>query len=317
MEVAAALPFSSMDITLTFWQSLLLSIFLIPVLLPKGLVSRSYLGVLVLPLLAGFSASKNTTDSLSMQVFDVGQGLAVLIRTRKHSLLYDTGPAYGSGSSAAERVLLPYFSAEHLQNLSALVISHSDNDHAGGWELIRDRLKPEKLYAPEKDSLGHSIPCVTGTHWEWDGVVFEFVYPFKNNISHGKNDNSCVLKVYYRDRSILLTGDIEKNAEFAMLQNILELKSDIVFAPHHGSRTSSTQAFVQAIDARHVVIPAGFANRWRFPKQDVVERWQQNGAQLHTISNTGQLTFKIDQSANIKAQSWIQNNCHYWHQDCE
>jgi len=317
MEMAASLPFSSMELTLTFWQALLLSVFLIPVMLPKGLVSRGYAGLLILPLLAGFSPDKNQSIILSMQVFDVGQGLAVLVQTREHNLLYDTGPAYRSGSSAAERVLIPHLKASHILNLSAMVISHSDIDHAGGSKIIRDTFKPEKLFAPEKDPVENSTACVAGTKWEWDAVKFEFIYPFKNNISHGKNNNSCLLKISYQNKSILLTGDIEKNAEFALLKEYPDLENDIVFAPHHGSRSSSTKEFVQAVNATHVVIPAGFANRWRFPKQDVVERWQGNGAQLHTISNTGQLTFQLDPSGIWKTGSWIQKDCHYWHQDCE
>jgi competence protein ComEC len=316
LNIMSNLTFSSKEIHTNLVQCLLLSVFVIPFLLPKGILSRAYALILVLPVIYGFTSSVNNHRALVLTVYDVGQGLAVLIQTRQHQLLYDTGPAFRSGSSAAERVLLPDFKSRSLGHLSALVISHTDNDHAGGRNKIIDSMRPHRIYSPEMDSVQNSLPCEDGTSWTWDEVEFKFLYPFSGTKNKSKNNYSCVLKISYAKHSILLTGDIEKAAEYAMLTHYPDLQADLVFAPHHGSRSSSTPEFVKGIRAKQVIFPTGFANRWRFPKQEIVDRWKMGGAEIYNIADTGQLELTYFSNEPPFVSAWTNENCRYWHQDC-
>lgn len=311
------LNLSSKEININLVQCLLLSVFAIPFLLPKGIFSRTYTLILLLPLIYGFTLSANNDRALAMRVYDVGQGLAALIQTREHQLLFDTGPAFRSGSSAAERVLLPDFNSRSVKHLSALVISHTDNDHAGGRNEIIKSMRPGRIYSPKMDSLQNSMPCEAGTSWTWDEVEFKFLYPFSGTKNKSKNNYSCVLKITYETHSILLTGDIEKAAEYAMLTQYPDLQADLVFAPHHGSGSSSTPEFVSGMRAKQVIFPTGFANRWRFPKQDIVDRWNKGGAEIFNIAATGQLDFNYSSNSPVSVSAWVTKNCRYWHQDCD
>ncbi|MBT8140747.1 MAG: DNA internalization-related competence protein ComEC/Rec2 [Gammaproteobacteria bacterium] len=320
LEWVSVWSLSSQDLRLGWFQILCVLILLITLILPRGLVARHYASVLILPLISGFAPGKSVKSGLSMQVYDVGQGLSVFIQTQHHQLIYDTGPAFRQGGNTAEMVVIPDLQARGVRQLSGAIISHSDNDHAGGLASIQKAFAPKVLYAPAKDPLPGSMPCTAGTTWTWDDVSFAFLHPSPSTLSGDNNDYSCVLKISYAGRSILLTGDIETLAEYELLQqhsndNSL-LNSDIVFAPHHGSLSSSTPEFVQATQADQVIFAAGFANRWRFPKIEVVGRWQRIGARIHNIAASGQLEFQISPGGSIKSTSWRETNCRYWHQDC-
>jgi len=148
-------------------------------------------------------------------------------------------------------------------------------------------------------------------------LKFEFLYPFRETLTTNTNNLSCVLRVSLNERSILLTGDIEKEAEGAMLKEYADLQHDIVLVPHHGSRTSSTLEFVNKLQAKIAIIPAGFANRWRFPKPDILQRWQDSTDKVFTIADSGELSIHIDKQGRISTQTWISSACRYWHQDCK
>ena len=316
LEWSASFPLTSTNLSISTSQAILITLILIPLLMPKNILPRQYIAILLMPLIFGFKAQAIENGTIKMTVFDVGQGMSVLIQTENHQLLYDTGPSFRSGSSSAERVIHPWLKAENIVSLSALVLSHSDNDHAGGEQFIRREFSPNFIYAPAKDKLDYTAACEAGKKWNWDGVDFEFIYPFKNTPSSSTNNLSCVLRVTVADKSILLTGDIEKQAERVLLQNYRDLKSNIVFVPHHGSSSSSMLHFVNRVNADYAIIPAGFANRWRFPKEQVLMRWADSGAKLSTIADTGELTLIINSKDEIEVKSWNLKYCRYWHQDC-
>ena len=317
IEKCSNFPISQIDLQMNIANAFLFFILLIPFIIPKSVLSRRYSMVLLLPFVFGFSSKNVNSNELSITVFDVGQGLSVFLQTATHHLLYDTGPSFSSGSSSAERVITPWLYAENIRNISYLVLSHSDNDHAGGFELIRENFKPQEIIAPSADSISFTKACEAGYSWIWDGVDFKFLYPYKNLQTQNTNNHSCVLRVSLHGKSILLTGDIEKEAERVLVDKNNDLQSHIVLVPHHGSGTSSTQQFVNAVSPQISVIPAGFANRWRFPKEDVLERWELMSEDVYTIADTGQLNFYINVYGEISTEAWIDTECRYWHQDCQ
>jgi len=316
LEKLASFNLASIDLYISFTQICLCAILLAQTMLPKYFLSKRYLVIIAMPLLFGFRAEHIPHGELKMTVFDVGQGLSVLLQTENYQLLYDTGPAFRSGSSSAQRVIQPWLKSNNINTLSAMVISHSDNDHAGGADFIRKEFQPFDIYSPKKDKLNYTQACEAGKKWMRDGVTFEFLYPFANTPALSTNNLSCVLKVSVDEQSILLTGDIEKEAERVLIRNYADLHNTIVFVPHHGSRSSSTKVFTSRVHPQYAIVPAGFANRWRFPKEEVLQAWLDSGAQIKTLSETGELSLTINPDEEVEIKTWISENCRYWHQDC-
>src|SRR6266446_5935962 len=217
---------------------------------------------------------------------DVGQGLAVLVRTSSHALLYDAGPAFGAEADSGARVIVPYLRAAGLTRLDLVVLSHEDNDHLGGALTV--------LESFEADALASSLPpghtlnalvaaprrCLAAGPWEWDGVRFEFVHPASLEKTTRRNNQSCVLRVASSGGSMLLTGDIERFAESQIIQTNKFLATDVLLVPHHGSRTSSSAEFIQAVAPRWAVVPVGYLNRFGHPNREVLERYRAAGAQV-------------------------------------
>ena len=227
-------------------------------------------------------------------MLDVGQGLATVVETRSHVLVYDAGPAFRSGSDAGAMAVEPYLRHQGLRRVDVLVASHDDLDHSGGAESVARLVEVNRLVASGVvlDPIGPVEECRRGERWEWDGVRFEWLHPgpepFEND-----NDNSCVLRVSAGPHVVLLTGDVERLAEADLLaQGELEY-ADVLLVPHHGSRTSSTPAFVAATRPRWALVPAGHRNRWGFPKPDVVGRWEAAGAEVLVGSATGAIEFEL------------------------
>lgn len=250
---------------------------------------RSLAPLLLLPLVCGVAWQQ---PALRLMVFDVGQGLAVLVRTPRHALLYDTGPAFRQ-SDAGASVIVPALRRAGVGKLDALVISHYDQDHAGGAGAILEAFPGTLLIAPRPGALAAAAfeSCAAGQAWEWDEVRFSIVSPDAAGIGRSDNDESCVLRVAWRDVSLLLPGDIERRREEELVRSGRIEPVDLVLAPHHGSRTSSSAPFVAATRPRFVVFSAGHRNRWGFPVAEVSARWRAGGACLLETADTGALTF--------------------------
>jgi len=227
-------------------------------------------------------------------MLDVGQGLAAVVQTRHHVLVYDAGPAFRSGSDAGAMAVEPFLRHRGLRQVDVLVASHDDLDHAGGATSVAGLLPVRRLVASGAtlDAVGAVEPCRRGERWQWDGVVFEWLHPGMRRFDKD-NDNSCVLRVRVGRHTVLLTGDIERSAEAELVERGGVARADIVLVPHHGSRTSSTAAFVSATRPRWALVPSGHRNRWGFPKPDVVERWQSAGAEVLVGSATGAIEFEL------------------------
>jgi competence protein ComEC len=246
-------------------------------------------------------------------VLDVGQGLAVVVETTGHTLLYDAGPSFRTGSDTGQLVVVPYLRQRGLRALDLLVVSHDDDDHKGGAQSVLALLPTQKIVA------GPSVPswafgtaaaereqssCRRGDAWTWDGVQFRWLHP--GSEPHGRdNDSSCVLLVQAGAHTLLLTGDIEAGAERELLATATVPVVDVMIAPHHGSRTSSTDEFVEATRPRWVVYAVGYRNRWNFPVSRVVKRWASAGAEARSTSRSGALTFELRPGAELAApQEW-------------
>ena len=199
-----------------------------------------------------------------IQVLDVGQGLAVSIRTKAHVLLYDTGDQLFQGSDFGQMVILPFYTSQGINKIDKIVISHPDKDHRGGLKSVETKMQVEQLLVNNLRYYNHGLNCHNYPQWQWDGVQFQF-YPIKMNFND-KNNNSCILKISTQSNSILLTGDIEKIAEDYLVRVYGEqLKSNVLIVPHHGSKTSSSYRFLLEIAPMYAIASLGFDNRFRFP----------------------------------------------------
>jgi competence protein ComEC len=280
-------------------------------LLPRGLPGR-WLGLaLWLPLLWP-DTCRPAEGEVEVTAIDVGQGLAVLVRTRDHALLYDTGPAVPDGFDAGERAVVPALHARGVGGrLDRLVLSHADNDHAGGLQAVLAEVPVVSLQAPEGAGIPGAAACVGGDAWTWDGVRFEWLHP-PPYFPYLANESSCVLRIEAAGRAVLLTGDIGEIIERRLLAEARpKLRADVVFAGHHGSRHSSDPAFVGATGARHVAFSTGHGNRFRHPARVVVERWDSAGAIPWDTARHGALTFRL-RADGVDVESHRQRTARLW-----
>jgi competence protein ComEC len=247
-------------------------------------------------------------------MLDVGQGLAAVVQTRRHVLVYDAGPAYRSGSDAGAMTVEPFLRHKGLRHVDVLVASHDDLDHSGGAASVAGLVPVRRLVASGNalDAVGEVAGCRRGERWKWDGVTFEWLHPGPQRFEKD-NDNSCVLRVSAGPHAVLLTGDVERLAEADLVEQQALERADIVLVPHHGSRTSSTPAFVAATRPRWALVPSGHRNRWGLPKPDVVERWQSAGAEVLVGSTTGAIEFELHPQRPIAApQLWRPSRHRPW-----
>ena len=256
---------------------------------PRPWPGRGLGPLLLLGLLAGATPAVDA-GGLRILVLDVGQGLSVLVQTSAHALLYDAGPLFRNGD-AGQRVVVPALQSLGIRQLDRMVISHADADHRGGAASVIERY-PQVRVSGAAPEGGSSEPCLAGQDWDWDGVHFEILHPAPDSGQLSDNNASCVLLVEASGVRVLLPGDIEAEAEHDLVARGVAGPADLLLAPHHGSRTSSSPAFVAASAPHRVVFSAGHANRWRFPVTDVVNRWRDVGACLFNTAEEGALQFE-------------------------
>lgn len=262
-------------------------------LLPRGVPGRPLGVVLWLPLLWPAQDAPRPGGA-QVTAIDVGQGLAVLVRTRSHALLYDAGPAIPDGFDAGERAVVPVLRARGVAELDLLVVSHADSDHAGGVEAVLAEAGAGRILAPPGSGIERSVACLAGSEWEWDGVHFQVLHP-PPHFPYLRNESSCVLRIATRHGTVLLTGDIGDVVERRLLaHDRAAIRADVVFAAHHGSRHSSDADFVRATGARHVVFSTGHANRFQHPAAAVEARWRDAGARPWNTARDGALDIRLD-----------------------
>lgn len=274
-------------------------LFVALMLLPPGMPFRWVaLPLLVLPWLPRQPLVEN--GDFLFHLLDVGQGLSVVIETRRHVLIYDTGPAYQTGFSTAEAVVLPFLRHRGRPSVDRLVASHGDSDHAGGVTTLTQAIPVADLISGEPVRIDDGArACSAGDSWQWDGVRFEILHPTGIGEFSG-NNASCVLRVENAAGAVLLTGDIEASIERKLMGRQPErLAADVVVAPHHGSLSSSSEAFVNHSGATHVLFARGWANRYGFPQTEIVARWANAGSLIHDTALDGTLSFAFQSDAGL------------------
>lgn len=313
------------------------------ILLPRGFPARWLGWLLLLPMFLN-TPEPPAQDSLRLIVFDVGQGLAVAAQTRQHALLYDTGPDFSGEADSGNRILIPSLRALGIGKLDGLILSHDDTDHTGGaasimrampvgWilsslsidrlktvraELVEAHLSFDKLRTNGLQAALAQIKnqrCHDGESWNWDGVQFEILHPAKNSDSAKKthdNDQSCVLRISIGEHSVLLAGDIEKDSEMRLLRlHADKLPSSLLVAPHHGSKSSSSLNFVAATLPDYVVFTAGYRNRFGHPKEEVLQRYADSGAELLRSDEDGAILIEMN-AQGLQVERYRRTHRRYW-----
>ena len=269
---------------------------------PKGVPGR-FLGVLLFLPMLFFKPDRLDPGAVSLTLLDVGQGLAAVIQTEHHLLLYDTGAKYSDRFDLGRSVIIPFLKSQGVKQVDMLVISHGDNDHIGGANTVLQEIKVAKILTsvPKQMETFSAHACASGQSWVWDKVIFEILSPKTPGFS-SDNDNSCVLQIKSAHGTILLTGDIETPAENWLLARYGKaLAADVLVVPHHGSDTSSSEQFINQVNAKLALIPAGYRNRFGFPHKQVVERYQQKQIRLFNVSDHGAIKVTLANGSKIIA----------------
>jgi len=205
-------------------------------------------------------------------IIDVGQGLSVLVQQGRRALLYDTGDAYPGGYNLADAVIVPFLRYRGIEALDFLVVSHKDRDHSANWQRLGRALPIGHLVSSAPLSPRTEI-CRRGQAWQWGGVGLQVLWPERPGNGE-RNEDSCVLQISDGRHRLLLTGDLQGSAEASLVRQAgTTLSSELLDSPHHGSRTSSSPAFIQAVKPQLVVHSAGQGNRWHFPHAAVLARY--------------------------------------------
>lgn len=277
----------------------LLAALLIGLLLPHRAFILPCLIGLIIPL---FPEKLNMAQGEAIiRVLDVGQGLSVAVHTQHHTLLYDTGDQFYLGSDLGKLVVLPYLRDQSIKELDAIVISHPDRDHRGGLQSIEQTIPSKQFIVNDPDFYHRGRTCHDFPDWEWDGVHFHFFalnHPFKN-----RNNTSCILQIRTQTNQVLLTGDIEREAEeFLVEQYGAQLASDVLVLPHHGSKTSSTIRFLSEIHPRYAIASLGFDNRFHFPHPKTLNSLKLLDIEFYRTDTCGMTTLFLNHTKGVIPQ---------------
>ncbi len=283
--------------SLPLWSWIMIALGVFIILLPAGVPFRVFGVVLLAPLLFP-PVSKPAEGEAQVWIFDVGQGLSVLVRTHEHAMLYDAGPRYGD-FDIGERVVSPSLRALGLNGLDLMVLSHADSDHAGGALALQKQMPPQRILSGEPARLPSMLgaePCRSGDRWEWDGVRFMI---WQWPLARDGNQSSCVLLIEAKGERILLTGDIDALAEQALLASEMPVNTRWLLVPHHGSRSSSSSAFVEAAGAEGALVSRGMHNAFGHPHPDVVARLRASGARIHDTAEQGAMQIHLGRFGTV------------------
>jgi competence protein ComEC len=260
-----------------------------------------------------------------LTVLDVGQGLAAVVETTHHTLVYDTGPGFNETSDAGGRIVAPFLRARGLRRADGFMVSHQDLDHSGGAMTLLQTLPIDWFSSslPEAHpivqrarSAGVAMRCIAGQQWTWDGVRFFVLHPTEDEYrdsARKTNDRSCVVRVQSAHGSALLTGDIEALTETLLVRDrASDLRSDILVVPHHGSRTSSTHAFIRAVSPVVALIGCGYRNRFSHPRPDIVARYTNAAIAVSRTDFEGALSITVDGRGAFDPVGARATRARYW-----
>lgn len=289
-------------------------------LAPRGWPAR-WLGLIGwLPLLLNVPTHP-APGRMWVTAFDVGQGMALLVETERHRLLYDTGPFYSTASDGGNRVILPYLKARGIRALDTMVVSHSDTDHAGGALSILDEIKVDWVTSslapgsPIVRAAPRHVRCEAGQSWWWDQIHFEMLHPLAANYANGSEKSNalgCTLKISLGTQSILLPADIGAKQEARLLATAPDkLRATVLLAPHHGSGTSSSPAFLAAVQPEIALFQVGYRNRYHHPKPEIFERYGEFGIRRLRSDQSGAITLRF--GPTLEATEYRSEHQRYWY----
>jgi len=252
---------------------------------------------LLLIITASLPASlKIRPNHARIDILDVGQGLAIVVKTANHTLIYDTGMKFYQGSDMGQLAIIPYLATIGVKKIDKIIISHPDLDHRGGLASLEHKYPIGELLVDNVDFYHRGLNCHNYPQWQWDGIGFRFLAI--KQIFHDKNNSSCVLQISNQYGRVLLTGDIEKLAENYLITRYKQnLSSDVLIVAHHGSKTSSTKAFIQQVAPRYAVISAGFDNRYHFPHPKTMATLIQHNSEIFNTITCGMVTIILNDNA--------------------
>jgi competence protein ComEC len=274
------------------------------------------LGVpLLLPVLL-WQAERPAPGQFELLAADIGQGNALIVRTAGHTLVYDSGPRYGPESDAGHRVLLPLLRASD-EAVDTLMLSHRDSDHTGGAAAVLTMNPRAALVSSIEDgnelqALRKSTRCTAGQRWQWDGVDFRVLHPLPDDYEAQNKPNalSCVLRISNGQRTALLAGDLERPQELRLVGQHADLRADILLVPHHGSKTSSSDEFLDAVQPSVALVQAGYRNRFGHPAPPVMERYFQHGIAVVDSPHCGAARWRSADGIAVTCQRELAP--HYW-----
>jgi competence protein ComEC len=316
LEQSATFEYSSLEFYPTILGVVAFEVGLFILVQAKGLPVRHLAWVLIVGLFLIKEPQLNQ-GQMRLTVLDVGQGLALVVETENHVLIYDAGVRSLSGFNTGDAVVLPYLKTRAISKVDLAIVSHNDNDHSGGMHsLIAHGVIAELMISNREElyDFEHTRLCRAGDEWQWDGVMFKVLHP-PTKWQSNDNNRSCVLQINHAAGNILVTGDIEKSAEEWLIGQYGDnLSSDIIIAPHHGSKSSSSYRFVGLVHPQTAVFPVGYRNRYGFPHATITQRYQEIGAQLVDTVSQGAVTFLFDVHDGLQMQTGHrQDRKRYWH----
>lgn len=295
------------------WALLLAMLGALWLFVPRGLPLR-WLGLLLFLPLLWPSRPLPEAGAFEVWVLDVGQGLSVLVRTRHHAMVYDAGASYPSGYDLGEAVVVPSIHALGIDRLDRLLISHADNDHAGGAAAVAAAFPMAKPYAGEPRRMVLPMArCRAGQAWQWDDVRFQVIYPAGDAHPGTANDRSCVVLVTGRGGRMLLTGDISSRVEPQVALALTGDAATVLLVPHHGSHSSSSVGFIAAVRPEFAVVSAGWRNRFGHPHPQVLQRYARAGVRVLNTADRGAIQLEFPVGARpFLAWSWRRRQPRYW-----
>jgi competence protein ComEC len=287
---------TSIQYAIGSWQPISMEMTMLVMAIVVCLIFQRFMSQYAWYLLLGIVISIKLTSEYDQQhwridVLDVGHGLAVIVEKDDKVLLYDTGKAWQNGS-IAEQVVTPVLHQRGYESIDTMILSHSDNDHAGGRLFIEDAFSPQRKLSSQ-NFIGYES-CTRGEHWKWQGLNIEVLWP-PALVQRAYNPHSCVLRLTdpISTFSMLFTGDIETISEWILLREPEKLKSNVMLVPHHGSKSSSNPRFIEAVNPSVAVASLAKNNQWGMPAEHVVAAYRKLDITWLDTGEYGQVSFSI------------------------
>ena len=316
LQGLAAMPFATLSVAAApLWAAVAGVVGGILLVLPWPWGLRALGLPLLLPVLL-WQVPRPEPGHFDLLAADIGQGNAVLVRTAGHSLVYDAGPRFSSESDAGNRVLVPLLRALG-ERVDTLVLSHRDTDHIGGAPAVLAAYPDAGLLSSVENehflqALRPVRRCAAGQRWVWDQVQFEILHPQASDYDTAQRSNamSCVLRISNGAQTVLLTGDIEQPQEAQLVAAGAALRADLLLAPHHGSKTSSSAAFLDAVAPAIALVQSGYRNRFGHPAAVVMERYRERSIKVIDSPRCGAALWASDQPTRVQCQREMARR--YW-----